>query len=417
MLSPYRVIDLADHRGIFCAKVLGDLGADIIKVEPPGGDPARGIGPFLDDRPEPEHSLFWLAHATNRRSVTLDIEREDGRVLLKRLIETAHFLVESFTPGYLDGLGLGYGALRELNSALVYVSITPFGQTGPRAQAPATDLTGVALGGSMYMTGEPGLAPVRVSQSPQFWLVGGAAAAAGAMVAHHHRMLTGEGQHVDVSSQQAIARTLSHAPSSWDLNGVNTQRGGAYRQVGSVTMRIIYPCADGYVAFFYPGGAAGARSMRGLVRWRVEEGEPDAFIEQTDWGAFEFGTMPQAVLDQLDSSLSGFFATRTKRALAEAAIEHRVILFPVSDARDLLEYPQLAAREFWQEVEYPELGRMLRHPGPFIRATNANGRAASANVGIRRRAPRIGEHNREVLGGELGLSDADLAAFRREGAV
>ena len=412
MLEHLRVIDLADYRGVFCAKTLGDLGADVVKVEPPGGDPARRLGPFAGGEPGPERSLFWQGFATNRRSVMLDIARDEGQAALRRLAVGADFLVESFAPGFMESLGLGYEALRALNPRLIVVSITPFGSAGPKAAYAATDLTGAALGGSMAMTGEPDRPPVRVSHSPQFWLVGGAAGAAGAMIAHHHRLLTGEGQHVDASCQQAMARTLSHAPQVWDLTGVNLRRSGAYRMIGDVRMRITYLCADGYAAFFFPGGAAGARSMRGLAAWMREDGEPDAFVEGTDWEAFEFGTMPQAALDRLDMALSRFFARRSKRALAEGAAAHRVILFPVTDADELLEHPQLAARGFWQRVDLGEVGA-AHMPGGFIRVSGER-------VGARLRAPRLGEHTREVLA-ESEESEARLpprtkyrAGFSRE---
>ena len=415
MLSDLRVIDLADHRGIMCAKVLGDLGADVVKVEPPGGDAARAIGPFIGDVPGIERSLFWQGFATNRRSVTLAVENLRGRELLRRLIATADVLVESFAPGYLASLGLGYDDLRLLNPGLVMVSITPFGQNGPRATYAATDLTGAALGGSMALTGEPDRPPVRVGHSPQFWLLGGAAGAAGAMIAHYHRTRTGEGQHVDVSCQQAVARTLSHAPQVWDLGGVNLGRSGAYRMVGDVRMRIIYPCADGYVSFFYPGGAAGARSMAGLVEWMRSEGEPDTAIEETDWTRFEFGTIPQDALDRLDGALERFFAGRAKAALAAGAVTHRVILFPVSDAFDLLNHPQLSTRGFWQPLDYPQdrhgyPGGTLNHPGGFVRTD-------AGYVGPRRRAPTLGEHTEEVLAEAFGLSRGDVQRLRTDGVV
>ena len=213
MLSPYRVLDLADERGIFCGKLLGDLGADVIKVEPPGGDRARGVGPFHHDEPHPERSLFWQAYATNRRSITLDLERERGRELLRRLASNAHFLVESFPPGHLASQGLGYQDLRQINPALIVVSITPFGQDGPWRDHRATDLTGVALGGSMYVTGEEDLHRCASPTRPSSGCWAGPRAQAGAMVAHHYRLLTGRGQHVDVSCQQAVTRTpLSRAP-------------------------------------------------------------------------------------------------------------------------------------------------------------------------------------------------------------
>ena len=132
-LAPYRVLDLTDERGLFCGKILGDLGADVIKIEKPGGDPVRNIGPFYHDIPDPEKSLFWFAFNTNKRGITLNLEAHDGREIFKRLVKSSDFVIESFEPGYLAGLGLAYSALREINSRLIMVSITPFGQTGPYA--------------------------------------------------------------------------------------------------------------------------------------------------------------------------------------------------------------------------------------------------------------------------------------------
>lgn len=128
-MGPYRVLDLTDEKGLLCGKLFADLGADVIKVERPGGDPARNIGPFYKDIPDPQKSLFWFAYNTGKRSITLNIESSDGQQLLKRLVKSADFLVESFTPGYMDKLGLGYQALSQLNPRLIMTSITAFGQT------------------------------------------------------------------------------------------------------------------------------------------------------------------------------------------------------------------------------------------------------------------------------------------------
>jgi len=169
---------MTDDRGIFCGRVLGDLGADVIKVEPPTGDPARRIGPFYHDDPGVENSLYWQVYSVNKRGVTLNIEAATGRDLLLKLVETADFLVESYRPGYLAGLGLGYEDLHKVNPRLIYVSVTAFGQAGPYAHYAVTDLTGVALSGFTHLTGDADRAPVRVSV-PQFWLLGGGAGAAG----------------------------------------------------------------------------------------------------------------------------------------------------------------------------------------------------------------------------------------------
>ena len=224
-LSPYRVLDLTDERGILCGKILADLGADVVQVEPPGGSAARNIGPFYHDEVPPEKSLFWWAYAANKRGITLNLHTADGAELLKGLVKDAHFLIESFPPGYLEGLGLSYEELRAISPGLVMVSITPFGQDGPYAGYKAPDIVGMAMGGLMYLTGDPDRAPVRVG-FPQFHLHGSAAAAAGAMIAHTHRALTGEGQHVDVSCQQAVAKTPDSRPQVLGHGGYYPQAHG-----------------------------------------------------------------------------------------------------------------------------------------------------------------------------------------------
>src|SRR5688572_10249417 len=160
LLSPYRVVDLTDERGILCGKILADLGADVIQVEPPGGSSARRIGPFYHDQAEAERSLFWWSYAANKRSITLNLASSDGRALLKRLVQTADFLVESFPPGHLERLGLGFDTLAAINPRLIVVSVTPFGQDGPYAHYKAADLTGVGMAGFMYLTGDPDRPPV-----------------------------------------------------------------------------------------------------------------------------------------------------------------------------------------------------------------------------------------------------------------
>ena len=408
MLSNYRVIDLADDRGIFCGRVLGDLGADVIKVEPPTGDPARRIGPFYHEDPAVENSLYWQVYAANKRGVTLDIQAPAGRDVLLKLVETADFLVESYRPGYLAGLGLSYDDLRKVNPRLIYVSITPFGQDGPYASYEATDLTGVALSGFMYLTGDADRAPVRVS-APQFWLLGGGAGAAGAMLAHHQRRSTGQGQHVDVSCQQAMARTLSHAPQFWDLNQVILKRSGPFRPMGSgMGLRTNWECQDGYVNYIQPGGTAGGRSMAALCAWMEEEGYGDAYLSATDFGTYGFGEMPESLLEAMDVGLGRFFKGNTKAHLSAGALERRVLLFPVNDASDVLTYPQLAARGFFQQMEAPD-GGTLTTLGPWVRSSEKP-------MSLRMRAPRLGEHNAEVYG-SLGLSAGDIAGLQAGGVV
>ena len=408
MLSRYRVIDMADDRGIFCGRVLGDLGADVIKVEPPWGDPARRQGPFFQDDPGPENSLFWQAYACNKRGVTLDIEQEAGRELLLKAVGAADFFIESFRPGYLAGLGLGYEELHRANPRLIYVSITPFGQNGPYSGLAATDLTGAAMGGFMHLTGDADRPPLRVS-IPQFWLLGGAAGAAAAMIAFQQRVQTGRGQHVDVSCQQAMARTLAHAPQFWYMEGTVLERSGPFRQVGGgKKMRVNWECADGYVNFLQPGGKTGGRTMAALCRWMEEEGFGEPALSEADFGEFGFGQAPDALMEVMDKALGLFFRSKSKRYLSAEALDRRILLFPVNDPADVLEYPQLAARGFFSQVEGPD-GAPMTTLGPWARSS-------AGAMCVARRSPRLGEHNEEVYG-SLGLTAADLDGLRGRGVI
>ena len=183
LLAPFRALDITDEKGFLCGKVLGDLGADVIKIEKPGGDPARSIGPFYHDIPDPEKSLYWFAFNMNKRGITLDIETADGQQIFKKLATTADFVIGSFPPGYMDKLGLGYSALSEINPQTIVTSITPFGQTGPYQDFKGSDIVAMAMSGLMYLIGDPDRPPVRIS-FPQAYLHAGVEGAVGSMVAH-----------------------------------------------------------------------------------------------------------------------------------------------------------------------------------------------------------------------------------------
>ncbi len=190
LVSSPRVLDLTDDKGFLCGRILADMGADVIKIERPGGEAARNIGPFYHDIPDREKSLYWFVFNAGKRGITLDIETRQGRELFKRLVKGADFFIESFPPGYLDKLGLGYSVLSQVNSHLIMVSITPFGQAGPYRDFKAPDLVSIAMSGWMYICGDTDRPPVRVS-FPQAYLNTGAEAAAACTIAYYHRERTG----------------------------------------------------------------------------------------------------------------------------------------------------------------------------------------------------------------------------------
>ena len=411
LLEPYRVLDLTDERGLLAGKILADMGADVLQVEPLGGSPARNVGPFHGDDPQPEKSLFWWAYAANKRSITLNLEQKDGQELLKKLVAKADFLIESFSPGYLEGLGLGYEKLAEINPKLVMVSITPFGQDGPYSNYQATDIVGMALGGFMYLTGDDDRAPVRIS-FPHFYLHGGAAGATAAMLAHTYRVTSGQGQYVDVSCQQAVAKTLAHAPQIWDIEGAILKRQGVYRQTsGENRVRINWPCKDGYVNYMVQGGTV-AYSTRALLDWMKEDKFDTADLDAIDWEKMGYGAITPELMAQLGGPLGDFFKGHTRAELVQGSLDRRILLFPVATPSALQGHPQLEARGYFKEIEHPELGETVQYPGAFIKS--GDGRDIA---GVYRRPPLIGEHNVQVYQEEMGLSSSELETLKRRGVI
>ena len=411
LLDPYRVLDLCDERGLLAGKILADMGADVVQVEPPGGSPARNVGPFHGDDPNPEKSLFWWAYAANKRSITLDLENRDGQDLLRKLVAKSDFLIESFAPGYLENLGLDYGQLSAINPRLVMVSITPFGQDGPYSNYQASDIVGMALGGFMYLTGDDDRAPVRIS-FPHFYLHGGAAGATAAMLAHTYRVTSGQGQYVDVSCQQAVAKTLAHAPQIWDIEGAILKRMGVYRQTsGENRVRINWPCKDGYVNYMVQGGTV-AYSTRALLAWMKEDRFDTSDLDAIDWEKMGYGAITPELMAQLGGPLGDFFKGHTRAELVQGRLDRRILLFPVATPSALEGHPQLDARGYFRELDHPELKESVRYPGAFIKSGDG-----SDIAGVYRRPPLIGEHNIQIYQEEMGLSSLELETLKRGGVI
>jgi len=415
LLGGYRVLDLADEKGLLCGKFLGDLGADVIKIEPPGGDLARNIGPFYKDIPDREKSLYWWAYNTSKRGITLNIETADGQEIFKRLVKTADVVIESFLPGYMDSLVLGYTALSEMNPGIIMTSITPFGQTGPYRDYKAPDIVGCCLGGLAYIAGDTDRPPCRVS-FPQAYLLAGNHAAGGTLAALRYRELSGEGQYVDVSMQEAVVWTLMGVIQHWDLLKYNMVRAGVWRtffigpRYPTRVMRFCYPCKDGYVGFLIAGGLLAAISMPAMVEWLAEEGMLGAFEPMKDWGYDEWLvrdviSMSREEVDAEEDTLIRFFATKTRAELYEQVLKRRIILYPVSTTKDVAENIQLKEREFWVEVEHPELGETMTYVGAPYKMIETPWR-------ISRCAPLIGEHNQEIYEGELGISKEEVRLLK-----
>lgn len=414
-LSGYRVLDLTDDKGYYCSKILAELGADVIKIEPPGGDPSRSIGPFYKDTPDPENSLYWWAYNTSKRGITLNIESTQGKDIFRRLVKTADVVVESSPPGYMDGLDLGYTALSEINPGIVVTSITPFGQTGPYRDWKGPDLVGWALGGQAFTTGDEDRPPCRIS-FPQAYLHASNHAASGTLAALYYRELSGEGQHVDVSMQEAVVWTLMIVIQFWDMMKFSMFRGGSKRRMGGPVARVLFPCKDGYVSFLIGGGQLASISMPPIIRWMAEEDMLGAFEDKKDWEPkdwsekVDFWSMTQEELDVQEDSLIRFFANKTKAEIYEEALRRRIILYPASTTEDLADNTQLREREFYVGIEHPELDETVTYVGAPYKMTETP-------WSISRRAPLIGEHNEEILGNELGFAKEEMRLLKEAGVI
>jgi benzylsuccinate CoA-transferase BbsE subunit len=402
LLGGCRVLDLADLSGAVCGRILADLGADVVKVEPPGGEADRAQPPFIEDFKSGDRSIPWLAANVNKRGVTCDLESAEGRALFARLAQSTRIVVESFAPGRLRELGLD-DILRET----IVVSITPYGQDGPLAGVPGSDLEVTAASGSLWLAGEEGRPPVRTSQ-PQSPYWSGMYGALGALVA----LQSPVAQRVDVSAQAAMTTVHPPAPVWWDIARQEHGRTGPFllgrSNVGS-RFRNLWACADGFVSFAIQGGPIGRHTGRMLAEWMAERGPVPLVIAAIDWNVFDNTTLSQAEVDELEAAIAPFLRALTKAEFFDAVVKRKMLGYPVGDACDSLADPQLRARDFWRSLSPAEGLPPLFFPGGFALFDGQR-------PGVRRPAPRVGEHNAEVYG-EAGVARDDLERLRAAGVV
>jgi benzylsuccinate CoA-transferase BbsE subunit len=420
-LGDIRVLDLTGEIGQYATKLLADLGADVIKIEPPGGDPVRALPPHYHGRPD--ISLYWLNLNTNKRSVTLNLESAEGRRLFERLVATADVVAESFKPGYLGSIGLGYEALSRIKPDIILTSITGFGQTGPHAQWEAPDIIGVAMGGPMWLAGEPNEPPSILPQK-QGYISASIMGAAGTLTALYHRDVSGEGQHVDVSMQEALSLTQETAMQTWDMMQALRCRTGVR---GVIPLDIpglgLYECADGHI-FGYLGTPGGAPWSE-MLNWMVGEGAAEDLTDEP-YNSFIAGlnlkfltslvTKPQElpenirIMNHIIEVLRRFVGAKSKWEMYEGGQRRRLLWGIVSTPEDIAKNPQLEYRKWLTRVEHPEIGETLVYPGaPY--------RLSETPWAIRQRPPLVGEHNDEIFGRELGLSTDDWQRLEKAGAV
>ncbi len=394
-LTGYRVLDLAGPLGFHCTKLLADMGADVVKIEPPGGDEARRSPPFKDDLPHPEKSLYFLHFNTNKRGITLDITAPEGRAIFLELARKADVVLETFRPGRMDELGIGYEALRTQNPALVYAAITPFGQTGPWRNYKANDMAGLALGNLLYLAGEPGEPPLQ----PPGEIAYGMASTYGAFataVALYHRLDSGKGQYIDVSMHECSAHIAGYFIPHYGHSGVKPAR--ASRKGEETDLYDPYPTKNGFVRIFI----IPVEQWRRLVDWM---GRPPSIAGPE----FEKMAYRRKNPEPVHKVISEFCLRQTKEELYEEGQKRRIAVTPINTAGEFINSPQTQARQIFTQMEHSVIGKYA-HFGPVPRLSETPGR-------VRRSAPLIGEHNEEIYRGELGMTIDDLVALRVSGVI
>ena len=408
LIPPYRILDLTDRRAAFCGRLLADYGADVVKVEPPAGDPSRRLGPYPDDAPHTERSLDFMFYNTNKRSITLDLESPAGRELFRRLAADADAIIESFDRRYLDDRGIGFDALRAGNPGLVMASVTPFGGAGEWADYLGDDLVVMAASGYMQITGEPDAPPVRQGNEHSHYPAA-QYASLGILAALYHRDFgdgdggSGTGQHIDVSAQEALITyyTDAHPALLWRRLGQNVTR------VGTNSTLVIplgaYPCKDGWIA----AGVITPREWDALAQWIHEVTGNDEVLSD----AYRGGNQDRAEhIDIITAMFLEFAENFTVQELFHEGQRRNLVFLPVNDVADLLADPQLAESGFWTDIEHDDaaIGTLQYPLGIFHSDEVAPGK---------RPAPSLGADNMAVFRGELGLNSAELAALRADGII
>ncbi len=392
-LAGVRVLELGTMlAGPFTARLLGEFGAEVIKVEPPEGDPLRGWRLL-----EGGTSLWWYVQSRNKKCITLDLRKPRGQALARRLAAVSDVVIDNFKPGTLERWGLGYDALRAVNSRVILVRISGYGQTGPHRDKPGFGAIGEALGGLRYVTGYPDRPPPRVGISLGD-SVAALHAAFGALMALYHRDAGGgAGQVVDVALYEAVFNLMESLIPEYDRFGFIRERSGS--ALPGIAPSNTYPCADDkYVVI-------GANSDSLYVRLMETIGRADLARDpelQANAGRVRR-------IAEIDDAIAAWTRERSLGEVVQALDAAGIPVGPIYNAADIVADPQYQARGMIETVEVPGLGP-LRIPGVVPRLTETPG-------GTRWPGPPLGAHNAEVYGGLLGLDAAEIEALRAEGVI
>ena len=409
LFSGLRALDLTDEKGFICGKILGALGIEVIKVEKPGGDAARWMPPFLGNTPDPEKSIYWMAYNTDKKAITLNMASNAGQELFKKLVKGVDFVLESFVPGEMEQLGIGYEDLKKITPGIILTSITPFGQKGPRAGYKGSELIVSAMSGVMSTNGDPDRAPLREGPD-SITFESNAAAAFGTLTAHYYRERTGEGQQVDVSMQEVAAKRASTNIVVWEFDRRLIKRNGAWRTFGARSTRWIWQCRDGYVFWSYMGGKFGAPANRALSQWIDEDGLENPLKEVSDWDALDMAAISQERLSLHLRAIAAFFMNHTKEEIAEEGLRRGINACVVNNPADVLRITQLKARDYWTALETPGSDITLSYPRYFFLSNVTKN-------DITRHAPCIGQDNGNIYGKELGLSNYEMTSLKDAGVI
>jgi crotonobetainyl-CoA:carnitine CoA-transferase CaiB-like acyl-CoA transferase len=393
-LDDLRVLDLSEGiAGPLAARLLGDFGADIIKIEPLRGESGRRMPPFFRDDPDPEKSLFHLMLNLNKRGITLNLESDEGADILRALARNVDVIVESFPPGYLADRGLDHASLERANPGLVMTSITPFGQTGPYSRFVGDEITAAATGGIMAISGTVDGEPLKHGGFTGQYETG-MNGFLGTLVALFTRDLSGLGQHVDLSVQDVIASSLILNQTWYGFaGGVQGRRHAEGSRFGQVM-----PCKDGYFVA-QPGGG---------ITW---DGIAD-FFGRPEMKEHRFADVAERVRNgaELDGIILDATKDRTMTEMFQTASEQfRLLLGIVQTPEDLANCPHLAARGYFEEVTHPVVGT-IRIPFQLWNMSDSKARC-------RRPAPLLGQHNDEIIGALPGTDRTALDLLRARGVI
>ncbi len=393
LLPGFRVLDLSSAMGAFCGKVLRDLGMDVIKVEPPHGDALRSDPPFAKNHTHREGSLRFAYLNAGKRSITLDITRETGRKLLLELVRRCDFVLETFEPGFLAANHLDYGILLEQNPRLILISLTGFGQSGPYAHFQAPDIVGTAMGGLLYISGDPALAPCNPPET-QGYYYGSLFAAYGAILALWQRETRGIGAHIDASMQASLA-LHEHVAFNYSAEGRVMKRAGSQHQHNAPAN--LFKCKNGYISLF-------VTQNHWPILLKVWEDHP----QELDDPKWINSNLRRAHADYINAQVSAFTSRFLKEDLAELMQKHGIPGLPVNSPSDFMRDPHIQARGFFNSVTHPVLGVFTQPGNPFM----VDGKRAAPET-----APVLGQHNEAVYCRELGLSAGDLTVLAADGVI